>query len=124
MTTRMIGWRSKRASHLIFKMEKRSLKFGILGGLSEAVYCALVCLFFIFGEHWFKEAPQYLISLIMLLLFVVSAGISGLFVLGFPANLALQGKIKEGIYTFFISLLTILAIFLIFIIVLLLIKNL
>jgi len=94
-------------------MEKKSIKFGILGGILEAVYCALIALLFFGFGRVFQGTPdnQVLAPLIMLLILVISVAISGFLVFGYPAYLVYQRQFKEGIYTALLSLATLFIIF-------------
>jgi mannose/fructose/N-acetylgalactosamine-specific phosphotransferase system component IID len=89
-------------------MEKKSIKFGILGGIGEAIYCALIALmFFTFGKIFNGQNGDTVTTfLIMLLILVISVAVSGFLVFGYPAYLVYQKRFKEGIYTALISLAT------------------
>lgn len=84
-------------------MNNKSLKFGFLGGALEVIYIALVGLFMQAASDWFSgSGVQPIIMVLMLLVF--SAAVSGVLVLAYPAYLALQKKYKEAIFTLLISL--------------------
>ncbi|MEA2020643.1 MAG: hypothetical protein U9M98_02900 [Patescibacteria group bacterium] len=69
-------------------MKKPSLPFiGFLQALGVFFYCGLVALFFWKGNEVFGVAPNYLGPLLVLLLFVLSALICALIVLGYPIKL-------------------------------------
>jgi hypothetical protein len=94
--------------------KKELLKFGIGGGLAEVIYIILVALLmYKTGELGNQSGSPYLGISMLLLLFVFSAAVSGLFVLGYPAILALQHKYKEAILTLALSLVTIFLAFII-----------
>ena len=84
-------------------MNNKSLKFGLLGGALQVIYIVLVGLFLQLAEQWFSGPDIYPI-IPMLMIFVFSAAVSGLLVLGYPLYLALQKKYKEAILTVLISL--------------------
>jgi hypothetical protein len=100
-------------------MEKKSIKFGILGGIFEAAYCALIALLFFGFGRVFQGTPdnQVLAPLIMLLILVISVAVSGFLVFGYPAYLVYQKKFKEGIYSALVSLFTLFIIFLLFVLI-------
>jgi len=52
--------------------------------LGLAIYCGLVGLLFWQGNQWFGQMPNYWGPLLFLILFVTSALISALLVLGYP----------------------------------------
>jgi len=84
-------------------MNNKSIKFGLLGGALEGIYISLVGLFFVCAQDWFS-GPSVFPMILMLMIFVFSAAVSGLLVLGYPLYLALQKKYKEAISTVLISL--------------------
>lgn len=84
-------------------MTNKSLKFGIMGGLLEVIYIVLVALFMQNSEKWFS-GPGVFGIIFMLTIFVLSAALSGLLVLGYPVYLALQKNFKEAILTVLASL--------------------
>ena len=93
-------------------MSHKSLKFGILGGILEVIYIVLVALFMQGAENWFSGSGIFT-GVLVLTLFVFSAAISGLLVLGYPAYLALQKNYKEAILTVLISLMVIFILFIV-----------
>lgn len=100
-------------------MSKKSIKFGILGGILEAVYCALIALmFFTFGKIFDgPNANTVVVTLIMLLILVISVAVSGFLVFGYPGYLVYQKKFKEAVLTALLSLITLFVFFLIFVII-------
>lgn len=73
-----------------------SLPFiGFLQALGVVLYCCLVALFFWKGNEVFGVAPNYLGPLLVLLLFVLSALICALIVLGYPITLFWEKKETE-----------------------------
>lgn len=86
-------------------MQQNNLKKITLGALVDAAittaYIALVAWALINAEHIFAGAEpedNLLIPIVMLMLFVVSAAITGLAVLGKPIMWYVDGKRKEAIY--------------------------
>ena len=75
-----------------------AIKFGLLGGFIEALYCGFVVFLFWALE---QSQPETVFPmggfLLVLLLFVVSAGISGLLVFGYPLYLFLNKRFGEGL---------------------------
>lgn len=97
--------------------ESQLIKGGILAGILEAFYCLLVG-FLIFRIESFIPNMAGIIGVgAFLLLFVVSAGISGVLVLGLPGMLVIQNRIKDALRVLMATLLTLLGIFLVFILV-------
>lgn len=82
-------------------------KWGIGAGIAEILYVFLVVLFFMYVPNLIPQADSILMPLFMLLLFVLSAGISGLLVFGRPAYLFLQKQYTPAIWTLLSTLLTI-----------------
>ena len=56
------------------------------------------------GKDLFGEASSFLVPLLILLLFVISASITGLLVLGKPILMYLNGKKKEAFVFLFATL--------------------
>ena len=72
---------------------KLSLPFiGFLQALGVFLYVSLVALFFWKGNDVFGVAPDYLGPLLVLLLFVFSALVCALIVLGYPITLFCEKK--------------------------------
>jgi hypothetical protein len=68
--------------------EKTSLGLiSFLQAFGLAIYCGLVSLFFWKGNEIFSNTPNFLGQILALVLFVTSALISGLLVLGYPLYL-------------------------------------
>lgn len=84
------------------------IKYGIFGGLLETLYIfLLITLINLVTSNFPKENPSllFLSPILFLIVFVFSAAISGLLVLGYPAYLLFfEKKIKEGIITIVSSL--------------------
>lgn len=80
-------------------MKTPILKFASLNTLGTVLYVALVALFFSNTPYIFGNSPEktILIPIAMLLLFVCSALITGLLVLGRPILWFLDGKKKEAV---------------------------
>ncbi|MFH1366514.1 MAG: hypothetical protein ABIH38_00810 [Patescibacteria group bacterium] len=93
-------------------MTNKNLKFGLLAGALEVIYIVLVALFMQGAENWFSGSGVQPVIMV-LMLFVLSAAVSGLLVLGYPAYLALQKKYKEAICTLLVSLAVIFILFVI-----------
>ncbi len=87
-------------------MNKNALKFGLLGGALEVIYCSLMAIFFWLAQDFLNEVG-FFCFLIFLLLFVFSAAVSALLVLGYPFYLFLKKKYREALFTVIVSLLVI-----------------
>lgn len=73
--------------------EKTSLGLiSFLQALGLAVYCGLVALLFLKGNNLFGNTPNFLSQVLILVLFVASALVSALLVLGYPFYLFWQKK--------------------------------
>ena len=84
----------------------------MVNSLCGLVYAALVVLFMSNAQNIFGKNDNFLTGIIVLLIFILSALITGSLVLGKPAMLYLDGQKKEGITLLFytiISLVVILA---------------
>jgi|GEM_PF-2536115 len=80
-------------------------KFGLLGGILEAVYCKLIVLLIIGTSAWGPRNVSPLAGMtLVLLVLVFSVAISGVLVLGYPAYLVSQKKFKEAIQALGITL--------------------
>lgn len=78
---------------------------GFLQALGVAVYCTLIGGFFQLGNKIFPKQSDFLTSILILILLVFSAAITGMIVFGYSAYLALNQKIKEALDVFFYTLL-------------------
>lgn len=83
--------------------QKDIMKMGAIGGFLEIIYVLIIVGLFSFLDKVLPEPPEFFGFLFMLLLFVFSAGISGVFVFGYPAYLAVQKKFKEAFATVFVT---------------------
>ena len=83
---------------------------GFLQALGVVIYCGLISL--LFNGNFQPASPAILTSVVVLLIFVFSAAITGLLVFGYPTYLALQKKFKAALtilgYTLFYFLVIIL----------------
>ena len=82
---------------------KRIALLGLAQALSTALYVVLVVLFMV-GLPSIDDSSdvdgqtiEYLIAVGVLLLFVVSACISGALVLGYPVGLALKQRVRDAV---------------------------
>ncbi|MBU0707651.1 hypothetical protein KKG41_04735 [Patescibacteria group bacterium] len=91
------------------KIEKNILKYGALAGILEGVYVILVGLFMINVESIFSSDKAPALSIFsFLLLFVFSAGISGLIVFGYPMKLLKNGSLRDAVLCLVVTLSTLL----------------
>lgn len=79
--------------------EAEVLKFGFLGGLTEAAYIFLVVLLMTVLDKVMPRPPHLMVGFMVLTLFVFSAAVSGVLVLGYPAYLAFQKRFLEALMT-------------------------
>lgn len=107
----------------IFKKEQSYAKVigtGIVSGAAEALYCFVIAGFITsIGERNIEKNPFVGFSF-MLILFVMSAAISGLLVFGYPTYLAFKKDFKSAVLASVSSVATIVVIALIFIAIVLL----
>jgi len=83
-------------------MKKQLVKLGFLLALGEAAYIGLVALLMSGAERFFSNTPdnKILAPITFLLLFVLSAAVSGALVLGKPVLMYMEGKKKEALALF------------------------
>ncbi len=78
---------------LVNYLEKKSLCYiAFLQALGLILYCSLIGLIFWQGNRWFGTVPNFWGPLLFLILFVASALISALIVLGYPFILFWEKK--------------------------------
>ena len=76
--------------------DPRIAKWGIRNGLLTALYVVAVASFIFYLPRSFDQQPNVMTFVSMLLLFMVSALITGSLVLWSPAKLLVQGKTNEA----------------------------
>ncbi|MFA4817799.1 MAG: hypothetical protein WC608_03730 [Parcubacteria group bacterium] len=83
-------------------MDKKIIKHAFLLALGEGVYITLVALLMFGIQKLFgaKPDPVIIAPIAFLLLFVISAAISGALILGRPVMLYLDGKKKDALQLF------------------------
>lgn len=81
-------------------MDKALIKKALLLAAGEVAYIALVAFFMWNGDRYFAGQPNMLNAVAVLLLFVVSAAVSGALVLGTPILLYLESKKREAVQLF------------------------
>lgn len=79
---------------------KKLLQRGILNALGVSVYIALIATFIQYGEKMFGDINQFFAPIAFLLLFVISASITGGLVLGKPILMYLDGQKKDAVQLF------------------------
>ena len=86
--------------------EQKIIGQGLIFALGEAVYIFLIALFFFNAQRIFGSGPdnKLLAPMAFLMLFVVSAAISGALVLGRPILLYLDNKKQEAVKLFLATL--------------------
>lgn len=97
-------------------MKNTIIKFAGLNALGATLYIVLVASFLFYGPQFFatKTEDTVFIPIAMLLLFVLSASVTGLLVLGRPVFWYLDGKKKEAVSLLmttigFLSIITVIA---------------
>lgn len=90
------------------------LFWAIVDSLGVFVYASLVAFIMFNGEKLFGKVNDFTGPLAILLLFVISAVITGTLFLGRPIYLYLNDFKKEGVKLFFYTLVSLVAIILIF----------
>lgn len=76
----------------------------LINALAVLVYTAAVACLLFNGKAIFNKASNFLLPLFMLLLFIISASLTGLMVLGRPIHLYLSGLKKEAFILLFATL--------------------
>ncbi len=76
---------------------KKPILSGLVHALGVAAYCGLVAGFFQLGERAFGDYQGSLLIVLMLVLLVLSAAITGSLVFGYPVYLVYKGKTKLGL---------------------------
>lgn len=86
--------------------KSQNIKFSFLSASGVFVYISLIAWFFSNAQAIFGNIPEpnVLIPVFMLLLFVISASITGLVVLGRPIHLYLSGQKKEAFILLFTTI--------------------
>ncbi len=86
-------------------MKKSEIFFrSFLNAVGVVAYISLVAFLLSSGEKVFQNAPNFIAPLFMLILFVVSATITGFFVLWRPIQLFNDGMKKEAFSALFFTL--------------------
>lgn len=85
-------------------MNKKLIKDGLAFALAEVAYISLLASSVLFADQYFKPGPNILGIMAFLMLFVLSAAISGALILGKPILLYLENKKREAIELFGITL--------------------
>ncbi len=94
--------------------KKSYISRGILAGLLEGVYIFLVGLFMFSTEGLYDSSEVPVMNVVvMLTLFVFSAGVSGLIVFGYPVLLVTKQRYAEAVKTVVATLATLLTLFVI-----------
>ena len=83
---------------------------GFLQALGVVTYCILISSFFQFGNRFFPKQQDFLLPVLILMLLVFSAAVTGTIVFGYSVYLALNQRIKEALHVFFYTLLYIIVI--------------
>jgi hypothetical protein len=81
--------------NLLDKPQNPSL-VGFLQALGVTIYCVLISGFFFLMEEM-SAKPGYFGIVLMLILLVFSAAVTGMLVFGYPVYLAMNSRIKEAV---------------------------
>ncbi|MBI4359360.1 MAG: hypothetical protein HY577_02145 [Candidatus Nealsonbacteria bacterium] len=76
----------------------------LLNALGVFLYTSAVAWLLFNGQVIFGQAPSFLVPLFLLLLFIISASVTSLLVLGQPIHLYLSGLKKEAFGLLFATL--------------------
>jgi len=85
-------------------MKQSKYYISFLSASGVFIYVASVAWFLFNGEAIFGEGESFIIPLFMMLLFVISAAVTGLLVLGKPIHMYLSGSKKEAFTVLFATL--------------------
>lgn len=86
--------------------EAEVMKFGFLGGVSEAAYVFLVVSLMTILEKTPPPKQNFITGFLVLMLLVFSAAVSAILVFGYPAYLAFQKRFAEALMTAATTLVT------------------
>ena len=84
--------------------DKKIIKISFLNSLGTLAYVGTVSWFIVNGDKIFGKMSGYLAPVAFLLLFMISAVITGILVLGKPALLFYEGNKKEAIRLLLLTL--------------------
>lgn len=91
-------------------------QYGIGSGIFVAIYCFFIAVLMLLADGFFA-GPTVIGFLLLLIIMVLSAAVSGLLIFGYPLYLALQKQYQEAIFTLLLSITTLVIIGLIIIII-------
>lgn len=96
--------------------ESAPVSQGVITGVMEVCYIALVAIFLVGTQSFFSgSAPSPWMNVFgivcLLSLLVLSVGVSGLFVFGWPAHYVMEKKYEEALASFFATAATMFVIF-------------
>lgn len=80
------------------------VKYAVMNALATTAYIALLALGFFYAPRIFTVEPSPIIPVVMLLLFVLSAAVTGSLVLGRPILWYLDGRKAEAFRLFVYTL--------------------
>jgi hypothetical protein len=83
---------------------KKIVLYGLASALGEAAYVMLVALFMMNAGRYFGDEASVVAIAVFLMIFVLSAAVSGALILGRPVLLYLEGQKKEAVKLFTITL--------------------
>lgn len=85
-------------------MNNKTLTWGLCLALGEAIYVSLVAFIMFNAEKFFGKIDGVLGTIAFLLLFVISAFITGGLILGKPVLLYFSDKKKEAVQLFMVTI--------------------
>lgn len=83
---------------------KSNYKLSFVHSLGVLVYVAVVSLLMTSGDKFFGQMQNVIAPIAFLLMFVISASVVGSLILGKPILLYLDGKKKEAVELFFLTI--------------------
>ena len=72
-------------------------RIGLFQALGVATYVLVFGIIGTNSDRWSIHPPEFLLAMMMLIIFIVSALTNGMLVLGYPLILILRGDVKRGV---------------------------
>jgi len=106
---------------LFQKKQENYWMFGLSAALIEAVYCFFIAVLMNFLNTIIIGPGDIITFLLLLIIMVFSAALSGFLIFGYPIYLVFKKQYQEAIYTILISIVTLVIVALIVILLILII---